>query len=318
MNKSVSLKSKVDPCLAITFRCSHCDHTFQAAPERVIDAPDQTWHPYTYQSICNLCNSEVGQVAWERNLFKARLCSTGPKTAAGKAASAKNLAGHPTPEEAKRTRFNALKHGASAKTAVYFPARPGQYAQCEGCDVDHDFCASQIACVRRTELMMRYLSAVETGDLTSLNELNAINQANLAAVFQDMMLTIIKDGVSLRHNVFGFDKDGGFHTGDIEEVKAHPLLKPMLEFVSRNNLSMSDLNMTPKVQVDQGMEMGRLLDAEDDRDSANEMMQRNNDLLNGLAGMIERSRARIESDPVFIEYSSESEVEQVIEVQDGR
>ncbi|UTV30844.1 hypothetical protein [Photobacterium atrarenae] len=321
----MSEKKPNQPRESITFKCVHCNFTFKAAPERVEDEPKRA-HPFRYFGKCTNCQREVQQVPWEVGQFCSVLASTGPKTAEGKARSAANLAGHPTAAERAITRFNALKHGANAKTALFFPARPGKYPQCATCDVDHAYCATQPACIKRTELMMQHLIAFQSGDPTKLTELHAINQANLAAIFQDMMQTIVADGVSLRNPVYDFDKEGGFHIGQykdghgdmqtIEEVKAHPLLKPMLDMLSKNNLSMADLNMTPKVQVDQGIEMGKTLEQEDERESALEYQQKMNEQMAGLRQLISRSQQRVRNDSILIEHNHENGAEEaeVIEV----
>jgi len=259
-------------------------------------------------------------VPWEVGQFCSVLASTGPRTVEGKARSAANLEGHPTIAERSITRFNALKHGANAKTALFFPARPGKYPQCATCDVDHAYCQAQPACTKRTELMMQHLIAFQSGDPTKLTELHAINQANLAAIFQDMMQTIVVDGVSLRNPVYDFDKEGGFHIGrykdsegteqTIEEVKAHPLLKPMLEMLSKNNLSMADLNMTPKVQVDQGIEMGKTLEQEDEKENALEYQRKMTEQMSGLREMISRSQQKVRSDNILVEHNQENGAEE--------
>ena len=135
------------PISEITFYCLPCYRTFKAAPARVEDAPDLTYHPFTYHGNCPRCDAECEQVGWERGLMKAWANATGPRTEEGKAATATNLEGHPTKEEVQRTRFNAMKHGMSARTATYFPSKPDGYAFCATCDVDRVFCASQPACV---------------------------------------------------------------------------------------------------------------------------------------------------------------------------
>ncbi|KFA98793.1 hypothetical protein HW45_07170 [Vibrio sp. ER1A] len=177
--------------------------------------------------------------------------------------------------------------------------------------------------------MMQHLIAFQSGDPSKLTEMHAINQANLAAIFQDMMQTIVADGVSLRNPVYDFDKEGGFHIGEykdkagniqtIEEVKAHPLLKPMLEMLSKNNLSMSDLNMTPKVQVDQGIEMGKTVEQEEEKESALEYQRKMAEQMSGLRGLIERSRQRIQSDDILIEHNQEHSAEDANyrEIDDG-
>ncbi len=259
--------ASVDHAATVTFRCNACKNTFDAAPDRIEGEPVRA-HPYRYFANCSSCGEEVSQVPWQVGVFNANLAATGPKTPEGKARSAANIVGHPTPQEASITRFNALKHGASAKTALFFPASPGKYPQCNNCDVDHDYCRTQPACIKKTELTMRHLIAVQTGNPEYLKEMHAIQQANLSALFDDMMQSIVGDGVSLKNPVHSFDKDGGFHmaryvdvarnTQTLEEIKAHPLLKPLFELMSKNNLTLGDLNMTQKIQVDQGIQQGQL------------------------------------------------------------
>ncbi|WP_197481051.1 hypothetical protein, partial [Eikenella sp. NML01-A-086] len=103
----------------VVFRCTACKHTFESAPQTVLDAPEYEWHPFAYQAACPKCGETCAQAAWHRNLMKGWANATGPKTPEGKAAVRKNLEGHPTPEETRRTRFNALKHGMNARTATY-------------------------------------------------------------------------------------------------------------------------------------------------------------------------------------------------------
>ncbi|EGR0602092.1 hypothetical protein FG060_01470 [Vibrio cholerae] len=303
------------PRAMITFKCNCCNYTFKSEPSRIEDEPSRA-HPFRYFAICDGCQREVQQAPWEVGQFCAVLAATGPKTTEGKAKSAANLR---VVSDRAVSRFNALKHGATARTALFFPARPGKYPQCTTCDVDHAYCATQPACIKRTELMMQHLIAFQSNDPSKLTELHAINQANMAAIFQDMMQTIVADGVALRNPVYDFDKDGGFHIGQftndrgekeiIEEVKAHPLLKPMLEMLSKNNLSMSDLNMTPKIQTDHGLELGRMQEQEDDRESALEYQKKMTEEMSGLREMIARSRQRIRNDDILIEHSQEHAAE---------
>lgn len=112
------------PLDQITFHCDACYRSFKAAPRRVEDEPETEHHPFRYFAVCPRCDAECEQARFERGLIKAWASATGPRTPEGKAASAKNLEGHPTPEEALRTRFNAMKHGMAAKVATYFPAKP--------------------------------------------------------------------------------------------------------------------------------------------------------------------------------------------------
>ncbi|WP_067519492.1 hypothetical protein [Endozoicomonas ascidiicola] len=305
----------VEPAGSVTFRCADCKKTFDAKPTRTESAPERA-HPYRYYSSCPECESESPQVHWQVGLFNAHLKATGPKTNQGKAASAANLAGHPTPEEARITRFNAMKHGASSKTAMYFPAKPDKYPHCKTCDVDRDYCSQQIACLKRSDLMLRVLVAMESGDPTALQDLHAINQANFMAILQDMMQALIADGVALKNPAFGFDKDGNCSiaryadsaTGEvrtIEEIKAHPLLKPMMEMIGRNNLSLADLNMTPKIQADQGIQQGQLQQEEEEKESAQEYRKKMENQLSDLRHKIGRSQLRASQDPILIEHQQD-------------
>lgn len=160
------------PLEEVTFRCEWCGHQWESAPERVEDCEDLPWHPWRYACACPSCHKEAGQVWWERNLLKAHAHATGPRTPEGKAATAANLEGHPTPEEAQRTRFNSLKHGLFARTATYFPARPGKYPHCATCEWFNNGCdenpppgkKNPPACMKRTELFMRHQIAFESRD----------------------------------------------------------------------------------------------------------------------------------------------------------
>lgn len=304
----------VNPTATVTFRCNACKNTFDSEPVRVDDEPARA-HPYRYFANCADCGEEVQQVPWQVGIFNANLAATGPKTPQGKVKSAANLDGHPTPQEAQVTRFNALKHGANAKTALFFPAKPGKYPHCNNCDVDHDYCRQQPACIKRTELTMQHLIAVQSGDPNYLKQMHALQQANLSALFDDMMQTIVGDGVALRNPAYGFDKDGGFNLAKykddngnwhtIEEVKAHPLLKPLFELMSKNNLTLADLNMTQKIQVDQGIQQGQLEQDEDEKQSALDYQRQMKGSMDKLRGMIERSQKRLKNDPILLEHNSE-------------
>ncbi|MFN3303133.1 MAG: hypothetical protein ACK44A_05365, partial [Roseateles sp.] len=99
----------------VNFRCGVCRSGFSARPDLVEPAPEEEHHPWRYFAACPTCGAaNQPQAAWERSLLKAHQMATGPRTPEGLAASAANLAGHPTAEEALRTRFNAMKHGLNA------------------------------------------------------------------------------------------------------------------------------------------------------------------------------------------------------------
>lgn len=314
-------KPRQDPLEEVNFRCPTCGHSFACAPERVEDAEDQPWHPWRYAAECPICGAEAGQAGWERGLLKAHANATGPRTAEGKAATAANLEGHPTPEEAKRTRFNALKHGAFAQTASYFPARPGGYPHCQtcehfnaGCDEDAKPRDNPPACLKRTELFMRHQVAFETGDPKMLTDLRANTQAALQAIIDDMILAVTAQGVTLHSPEWWVDAKNGTQgivhypdprTGEqriVWRTEAHPLLKTLLDYIARNKMTLEDMGMTPKVQDDQEIIRGQLDQEGQQQESRLDYEQRQAEALEGLQSMIQRSQQRASQDPVLIEH----------------
>ena len=208
----------------VHFHCRECDHRFDAAPARVEDAPEDPWHPWRYFAPCKACGTEATQGTQARHLLKLWASATGPKTAEGKARSAANLEGHPTPEEAQRTRFNALKHGLNARVATYWPARPGSYPQCTSCELLYNGCSTGQACQKKTELFLRHHIAFETGDPQLLGELRADLHANLTAIINDLLLSVISDGARLRTPEWYYDKEGGFHLAQYtDEASPDPI-----------------------------------------------------------------------------------------------
>lgn len=299
----------------VTFRCQACGQSFKKEPDRVEDAPDDPVH-WRYFAKCSHCEAEAEQAYWERNLLKAWSHATGPRTEEGKAAVTKNLEGHPTPEEARRTRFNAMKHAGYANTATFFPARPGRYPECAGCEYREEVCPQQVACLKKMELFMQVHAAMESGDPDALNRIHANVQSNFFAVLQDMFRQVIASGPELKTPAWYYDKDGGLHwvermdpgTGEVipvYDISAHPLLKVIGEWMSRNNISLEDLALTHKGKEDREMDMGYI---EADKTSKEELLEyqaRSTKALEDLRDMAERGRKRLREDPVLLEHGSE-------------
>ena len=308
----------------LPFYCSRCRLKYRAEPERVVDNPDLSWDPHDYFSACPECGHETAEAAWSRNLRKAHGRATGPTSAEGKRATGQNLAGHPTPEEARRTRFNAMTHGLSAQVATYWPAKPGKYARCQTCEYFNAGCDDEahrrpghknpVACMKRAERFMQVQVAHETQDARMLAGLQSEYHANVHAILSDIMVEIAQDGVALRTPEWYYDKEGGFHlaqyTGSdgeqvlIHKVEAHPLLKLMIDFMAKYGLTLPEAQMTPKAQNDAETLRGFVDQDEEDREDAREARQRQTAMLDNLQGMIERSRNERARDPVLIEHES--------------
>lgn len=302
-----------DKLAEVRFRCDGCGHGFAAAPAAVVDAPDDAWHPWRYEAPCPACGETADQDPGERKLLKAWASATGPKTAEGKARSAANLDGHPTPEAAQRTRFNGLKHGLNARVATFWPARPGRYPQCATCELLNNGCNTSMACQKKTELFLRHHVAFKTGDASLLTKYRAELHANLTAIVEDIILSIIQRGAEIRTPEWYYDNEGSFHlarymdeaTGEpvqIYKLEMHPGIKLVGELVTRFGLDLNSQGMTPKVQDDNDVVRG-FLDAE--KSSTGTMLehqQRQTKALEALGDMIQRSRERTARDPVLIEH----------------
>jgi hypothetical protein len=306
------------PLDEVTFRCGPCRRTFSGPPERVDDFPSRDWHPFEYVATCPGCGEEAGAAHWWLALLKGWQNATGPRTEAGKAATTANLEGHPTREESMRTRFNAMKHGLSAKTATYFPASPGKYSFCAGCDVDWGYCVTQPACIKQTQLFMQHHAAFEQRNPKHLSGIYADLQAALFAVLQQILQTIIADGVKIEAPQYYTDKEGALivaeyidETGNrrvIKDISAHPLFKPLGELLSRNNLSLADMGMTQRVIDDEEQEFGRLQAQEQSREVLADFAQRQAKAIEDLGGLMARAGAARDRDPILIEHQQQSGV----------
>lgn len=276
-------KVRSEPLSSVSFRCVVCSHEWTGAPGEVLEAPGDWWHPWTYSADCPVCGGDGQQQPAERGRLKAWAHATGPTSEEGRARSAANLVGHPTPEEARVTRLNAIKHGQYARAASFFPARPGKYPHCRDCRYYGQECVENppahhnnpAGCLLRTELFMRHQIAFESQDPQMLTDIRAGTQAAIQGLIDDMIAAIAADGGPEINEVqWYYDKNGGFHLAEytdedgkkrpLYELKAHPLLKPLIEFTQKNAMTLADMGMTPKVRDEAEMVQG-YLDQEGDK-----------------------------------------------------
>lgn len=230
------------------FRCAYHREIFHDYPvERVEDAPGEP-HPYRYFAFCPKCAdegrvTEMTEPSWMRNLYKAHTNLTGTKS------PEKSV-----PPEGK-VWYGNLRTGEYARQAKCFPARPGKYPECEGCrhkDVEvgtEPECKEAGYCLEITKLFMRVQHAVDNEDPKALNDLFTRNQVHVQVLIQRMFTAIGKTGVELSApkvvgNKYGYDivrVDGEV----VMEYSAHPLIKPLIEMMAKNNMTLGDWNMTP-------------------------------------------------------------------------
>lgn len=300
----------------VNFRCGSCRHAFEGEPDLVEQFPEQEHHPFRYYAHCPACGEQhQPQASWERALLKAHQLSTGPRTAEGLAATTANLAGHPTPDEALRTRFNGMKHGAFARTATYFPAKPGGYSFCDRCDVDRGWCREQPACVKQTEIFMLHHAAFDRRDPRVLKNLHADMHAALMATLQMCIQEVLGLGVLIKAPKVELDREGNAvaltYTDAagkkqyIYQYTANPAFKPLSELLTRMGLSMSDLGMTVKaVEEDEEQGRGQLSKAEDARETLADFGQRMLQAMSTSRDQIAAAQLAKQQDPVLIEHKA--------------
>ena len=307
-----------DKLADVQFHCDSCGHRWEGEPGRVVDVADKTHHPWDYFAECPECGAEAAQSKRQAQLLKMWANATGPRTAEGKQRSAANLDGHPTPEEARRTRFNAMKHGANAATATYFPAKPGKYPECDGCPY-LDTCGvdGNFACQRKTELFMVHEIAFESQDPRMLQGLRAKMHAAVTAILDMIMQSIIARGVELESPQWYYDRDGVFHLAEytddygqrrlLMEVRENPLLKRMSDIIRSTGMTLSDAGMTMAVQQERDEISGHLDGDKADRETMLEYQRQQAAALSNMSALIERASERSKRDPVALEYQQNAD-----------
>lgn len=304
----------------ITFRCKPCNQTWKAKPGRVEDAPDREHHPWRYFGLCPQCGAECGQVNWEQGLMAMWAKGVPSPTPEARAASAERFRNmvH-TPEMNRRTRFNRRTHGLYSKNPHILPQKPGAYPYCDRCEYRNQGCGTweHGNCILSVERHMKYMIAVENGDPKMLRDEQAWFQASLSTIRDNIILMLIKTGVEIRSPKWYTDKDGNFCLAEytdlegnprlIEEINAHPLLKPLLELITRNNLSLGDMRMTEKAKEEEQELAGFIAHKEQQDEVLSGFAERQTLALESLKGLIEHSRTRQARDPVLIEHQREGD-----------
>ena len=300
----------------VTFRCGVCRSTYTSRPDLVEDDPETPFHPYRYYANCPDCGAQhQPQAHWERALMKAHQEATGPTSAEGKAAAAANLAGHPTPEDMRVIRFNAMKHGMEARVATFFPAKPDKYSFCATCDVDRFWCMDQPACVKQTELFMLHHAAVEQRNPKALGKIQADILAALTATLQMCLQAVLADGVVIRTPQVELSRDGVpvaltymDARGEVHQIydyHSNPAFKPITDMISRLGLSMSDLGLTYQADDEQDPAgQGFLQVGAGKREQLEDFGKRAQQALEGVREKLGRAQSSMRADPVLIEHEA--------------
>lgn len=299
----------------LAFHClKPCGTRFEAEPTKTDESG--------IYAPCPTCSNLAKQAAWQVNLMRTIGKKTGPISGEGKAKSAANLEGYPTPEQTQLIRFNALQSGAFAQTATVFPAKPGRYPECDVCEhldednADDSYCKKHKACLKKTEVFLLNHLAQETQNPEVLRPLMANFQSGIMSIAQSMMLEITQKGVLHESPEMWFDKDSSTfipqqftdesgQTKTIMKTTANPLLKVFMEFMHKNGMTLNDLAMTPKVQEEHqimgGFTKGEVVPEDIDAVRAKQKKQ-----LEDFKALSQRAHEARSNDPTLIAVQEET------------
>lgn len=166
---------------------------------------------------------------------------------------------------------------------------------------------------------MLHHAAFEQRNPRVLSGVYADLQASVLAVLQQILQTIIADGVKITTPEWSTDKDGNCivasysyqdangetKTRIISNIEAHPLFRPLAEMLSRTGLSLSDMGMTAKVIEDDEAELGQLNTGAAQREELGDYQRRQVEALEGLAAVMNRAAASKANDVVLIEHQQQ-------------
>jgi len=164
---------------------------------------------------------------WYVNLVDAwRSGKGGPKTQKGKARSA----------------INSITHGKYSHTA-YYPAKPGKYPECENCPYREICEKEKKICYKRNEKILKYVYALEYGDMSPISEEAGVKLAKLDILMDQIYHEIMEEG--LTQEVIGMTQKGDEW---VKEKKANPLLLELRAIAKDLGYTSTDWNLTKKSQ----------------------------------------------------------------------
>lgn len=164
---------------------------------------------------------------------------------------------------------------------------------------------------------MLHHAAFERRDPKMLVGLYGGLQAAVFAIIQQIVQTIISDGVKIAMPEYYTAKDGEIVVAEyvdesghrrilMREIQAHPLFKPLGELLSRNGLSLADMGMTAKVVEDEQQEFGRLQSQENTREALSDYARTQAKAIENLSNLMKRATDKRDRDPILIEYQQQN------------
>ena len=277
-----------------------CGHRWQSREYETEPLPSRDWYPFKHISECPDCGLPAGrQASWELGQWKLIHDGQkpGPATPEG-LAKISEAQRERDPASYQNSRFNRLKNFSTAQVADFYPAVPGRYANCEGCEWRFNGCGTEFDhCLKRFESFHVVNMAMQSGNASLLSTLQAKNQAGVIAILQDMIRGVATKGVMIETPEFFVDKESGRvklaeytdqfgQTQRITKLEANPLLAPLIQFISKNGMSLTDLNMTPKTSADEAILKGNLDDSAANRETFEESVAMQREQMSKLMGLI--------------------------------
>ena len=269
----------------IGFYCARkyfgCGNRFYTQDYTVDDYPDREWLPYIYTANCPLCHRESKQDHLQIARWKAihDNGSAGPKSEEGKERISVGNKGRD--ESTYRvSRFNAITHGENCKKATLFPARPGQYDQCEGCEWLENGCGSPEMrfCQKRNEIYLQISAAMQNGDPSKMSDLFVGLQTNLVGIAMDMARSIMVRGVELvtpelyedredgrKRPVEYLDESGYRRT--VMKVEVNPLIPVFSALMKNNKMDLATFGLTPERKEEEKAFKGNIDDGDENKET---------------------------------------------------
>lgn len=264
----------------IAFYCAKknfgCGTRFYTTEYTTEDFPERDWHPWKYQAECTYCKKTAEQDHLQLSRWKSIHVHgrSGPATAEGvERVKAANKARDPSSYEVSR--FNAISHGENCQKATLFPARPGKYDACEGCEHLDNGCGSPEMrfCQKRNEIFLQVSAAMQSGDPSKMNELFVGLQTNLIGITMDMARSIAVRGVELvtpelwedkedgrKRPVEYLDEQGNART--VYKVEVNPLIPVFSRLMKDNKMDLDSFGLTPERKEEDKQFAGNLDESE--------------------------------------------------------
>ncbi len=250
---------------------------------------------------CGACD----EVWYMRNIRLAQGKQTGPTSDAGK----------------NKVRMNGYRTGSSylagAIPKALPPAKPGKYAECDGCH-DRDECEQevkdsegtcrQVICHRQSEIFAKYRAAHLAGDPEALRLVAADNQARMQLVMNQCFKLVFDEGVMIEHDVIEYNRTTGKRECIGTEKKINPAINEAIKILEKAGFSLADWTLTPRSKEAKAALEGYLAgQAAAKGQSIDEFMNKHNADMKAFHDALSRGNAAVQNDETLKEANAEAQ-----------